>query len=757
MQHLKINWQFDWLVPGYLFLLACYAVGLSLALFLAHNWQQYLLALLGIAYLGSLLLFKFKSFLPVIIVTLFLVFSWYHHKQAYVPNLATIRQVKIYADQIKIKDHWLSGVGNTPQGQVLLGGKVTPAVSTQFQLGKSVLLTQLAGEVESIMPASNRGQFDTKRYYATKGIGAKLTLTHFKATLLPLTWDDFWHQLRAHLQNFCQHLPGHLGFFTSELLLGESSGDDGNQLLTHYRQLGVIHLLSISGQHVAIYVLVLTTFCYWIKLTDDEALLICAVFLLISTYLADFQPGFVRAGLTFLLSRLAQRAHLLLAPIDCLGLACLLQLAWQPQLFVNLGAQLSYLAALGLQLTAKRQGLSKAVLLNSLLTPLLLQHFAQVNLLTVFFNLLVVPYFNYVVMPMVYLNLVMSFWGSQFSGGCEWLLAQIESGLSHLATTGLGQLTFGQISWWQCLVLLVGTLISLGALTDTEHLPVKVISFLLVCYGCFFMSIHFPWQGQVTFIDIGQGDSILITTPFRRHVYLIDTGGQLNFSGRKIQPQIERITLPFLRSQGITKIDAIFVSHQDADHVGDLGPLLTQMPVKRLYVARGILANQAFRRRVKKARIKTQIIQVLAGTKIKEAIEFQVRYPFKEGLGTNDDSLAVTFQVGGARWLFTGDLPQAGELELMSHQPFKATYFKLGNHGSRTASHPDFLKQLAPKQVFISAGRKNHYGHPQPETLATLKKLRIPWVSTKDCGMISWYYGGLKGPHFSYFLKERLK
>ena len=85
--------------------------------------------------------------------------------------------------------------------------------------------------------------------------------------------------------------------------------------------------------------------------------------------------------------------------------------------------------------------------------------------------------------------------------------------------------------------------------------------------------IHFPLRGQVTFIDVGQGDSILITTPFPRKAYMIDTGGKLNFSGKKVTPQVNRITIPFLKSLGISTLAGVFVSHQDADHVGDLWPL----------------------------------------------------------------------------------------------------------------------------------------------------------------------------------------
>lgn len=146
--------------------------------------------------------------------------------------------------------------------------------------------------------------------------------------------------------------------------------------------------------------------------------------------------------------------------------------------------------------------------------------------------------------------------------------------------------------------------------------------------------IHFPLRGQVTFIDVGQGDSILITTPFPRRVYMIDTGGKLNFTGKKTTPQLNRITIPFLKSQGINEIDGVFVSHQDADHVGDLGPLLEQVKVKRLFMAKGLIKNSSFQKRLN-GRIKhTQLIELLAGMQVKEPqLIFNVVYPDHSGVG----------------------------------------------------------------------------------------------------------------------------
>ncbi len=234
---------------------------------------------------------------------------------------------------------------------------------------------------------------------------------------------------------------------------------------------------------------------------------------------------------------------------------------------------------------------------------------------------------------------------------------------------------------------------------------------------------------------------------------MIDTGGKLNFTGKKITPQVNKITLPFLKAQGISQIDGLFVSHQDADHIGDLGPLLEQVKVKKLYMAQGLIANPSFQKRIDGKIRHTKLVELLAGMQVKEPkINFSVVYPFKAGEGKNEDSLSLAFELANKRWMFTGDLGQDGEKEIMNKIGIQVDYFKLGHHGSKTSSNPEFLKSLQPKEVFISAGRKNRFGHPHPETLATLKKQQIPWVSTQDCGMISWTYGGFTKPEFKHFL-----
>ena len=209
---------------------------------------------------------------------------------------------------------------------------------------------------------------------------------------------------------------------------------------------------------------------------------------------------------------------------------------------------------------------------------------------------------------------------------------------------------------------------------------------------------------------------------------------------------------------GISTLDGVFVSHQDADHVGDLGPLLEQVHVKRIFMAKGLINNPSFQKRLN-GRIKhTKLVELLAGMQVKDPkITFNVVYPYQPGEGKNEDSLSLFFRVANKNWLFTGDLGQEGEKEIMQKSNLSVDYFKLGHHGSKTSSNPDFLRVIHPQKVFISAGRKNRFGHPHQETLTTLSEQQIPWVSTQDCGMISWYYGGMQKSEFNYFLKRGKK
>lgn len=661
-------------------------------------------------------------------------------------------KILVYPDQISIKDGWLSGKGHIGRQTVLLAGKVK---KQQIAKGRSFYLTNIKGEIRPIDGATNYGEFDYQQYSRDKNIYQRVSFKEAEFIYSKQSWIDKLHQIRYYLQQYFAKMPALLGFFTSELFLAENPSRDTRQILNNYRDLGVIHLLSISGLHVGIYTLIINLICYKLKLTEEEAFVCCLLILLVEIFLSAGQAGFIRASLTYVLGKITKWHGWMFSKLDLLGLTCILHLLLVPKLFLGVGAILSYVLMLGLILTEKLSQFKQSLFLNLLLTPFLLYFFFQINFLTVTFNWIVVPYFNFIVMPIVFVNLFVYAINPAWSLYFEKVLRIFEYEIYEIAQKHWGLITFGKINWWQCIILFLVTIVLILYCSQPKcNLKIKnsLKLGLIAGYIAYFVGIHFPLSGQVTFIDVGQGDSILITTPVFRKVYLIDTGGKLNFSNKKIDPQLNRITIPFLKAKGIGKIDGVFVTHQDADHVGDLRELLKQIKVEKLYCAKGLLENKSFKKRIDGVVRNTDIIELLAGMQVNTGkINFEVVYPYVEGQGKNEDSLSLTFVLAKKRWLFTGDLDQAGEKEIIKHQAFKVDYFKLGHHGSKTSSNPEFLQAIAPRMVFISAGRNNRFGHPHQETLLTLSQQRIPWVSTQECGMISWYYNDFDQTKFEFF------
>lgn len=752
----KINWNYNYFQPGFIFLIAIFCVVLSFLVFQAQRIEHYLLGIIFLAYLGCLVLYKFSK-LKVGMLIVLAIFGMLSYQQKHqVMNLNLDAPLKVNCDQVQINDHLLSGEAKAGKHRVLISFKTDRKIENLIKKGESFYLTNVKSEVTEVEKATSPGEFDFAKYYEGKKIKYRLKISDYQIVLKKQNVLDKMHNLRFKIQNYLKSMPKLTAFLASEMILAENPDKDNKAIVNNYRDLGVIHLLSISGLHVGLYTLAIGLIATFCKRTEKEIIIYCIIFLALEIFLSNFQPGFVRASLSYGYGKFFTYKKIPITSADKLGLVGLTHLFINPALFLSTGAILSYLLVAGLELTKNVTQFKQSIFLNLLILPLLLHYFYQINVLTTFFNLLIVPIFNFILLPLTFLAVVIFPFLPSLVDMIEGIFQIIMSFIDWLAKTGLGKVTFGQINWRQVIFALIVTLIFL-IYTKNKKIKIRVLISLGAIYVTFFLLIHFPLYGQVTFIDVGQGDSILITTPLKRNVYLIDTGGKLRFGNvRKSEPQLNRITVPFLHAQGIERIDGVFLSHQDADHIGDLAALLEQMKVKKLYFAKGLTNNASFQKRIKGKVKYTKLVPLLAGDVVKESgINFQVVYPFEEGLGKNEDSLSLFFEIANKKWLMTGDLDQAGEKKIVERYPsLKVDYFKLGHHGSRTSSNPEFLQIIAPSMVFISSGRQNRFGHPHPETLATLEKLRIPYLNTQDSGTITWTYSIFNRQKFITFLKK---
>ena len=211
---------------------------------------------------------------------------------------------------------------------------------------------------------------------------------------------------------------------------------------------------------------------------------------------------------------------------------------------------------------------------------------------------------------------------------------------------------------------------------------------------------------QVSFINVGQGDSILIRD--RNTSVLLDTGGILSFDLAK------EITIPFLRKQKIYKLDCLIASHQDYDHIGAKDSLISNFSVKR-YVSE----REEFPLKI-------------------GDLTF-VNYNTYSAEDENEKSLVLSLNFMGKDFLFTGDADITIEKKIIKDYPkLKTDILKIGHHGSKTSSSYEFLKQLSPEMCVISVGQNNKYGHPDDEVLNRLKKLNLKYRRTDLEGTITY-------------------
>jgi competence protein ComEC len=260
---------------------------------------------------------------------------------------------------------------------------------------------------------------------------------------------------------------------------------------------------------------------------------------------------------------------------------------------------------------------------------------------------------------------------------------------------------------------------------------------------------------RITFIDVGQGDGILVQTP-RGHALMIDTGGrlELNESGDAASTAEsigERIVVPFLIRQGFHHLDAILLTHPHGDHVGGVAPILRTLGANMFFDGAQPYRGRAYRDALQEVRRHhVRVVHPRSGDLWQTDDGVRLRFLTSSGVHihdpydqVNENSLVVMLECDCGRprpfrVLFMGDAGKLSERILLArHADLHADLLKVGHHGSRHASSREFLAAVGASDAVISDGRHNPYHHPAPETLAALAAAHMRVWRTDLCGAIT--------------------
>lgn len=701
------------------------------------------LALLGFVFLLVCLFFQFpwKSASKVLAICgvfgFWFLFQNWQQSQAGQDLVGNVEKVRILADTIKVNGDSLSFRGKSDGRIFQVYYKLQSEEEKEaFQALTDLHDLELEGKLSEPEGKRNFGGFDYQAYLKTQGIYQIINIKRIQSLKQVRSWDigENLSSLRRKAVVWIKtHFPAPMRNYMTGLLLGHLDTDfeEMNEL---YSSLGIIHLFALSGMQVGFFMDGFKKLLLRLGLTQEKLKWLTYPFSLIYVGLTGFSASVIRSLLQKLLAQHGVKG------LDNFALTVLVLFIIMPNFFLTAGGVLSCAYAFILTMTSKEGEGLKAIARESLvislgILPILSFYFAEFQpwsiLLTFVFSFL----FDLVFLPLLSILFALSFLYPviQLNFIFEWLEGMIRF-VSQVASRPL---VFGQPNAW----LLILLLISLALVYDLRKNIKRLAVLSLLITGLFFLTKH-PLENEITMLDVGQGESIFLRDVTGKTI-LIDVGGKAE-SDKKIEKWQEKATtsnaqrslIPYLKSRGVAKIDQLILTNTDKEHVGDLLEVTKAFHVGEILVSKGSLKQKEFVAELQETQ--TKVRSITAGEKLPIfGSQLEVLSPRKMGDEGYDDSLVLYGKLLDKNFLFTGNLEEKGEKDMLKQYPdLEVDVLKASQHGSKKTSSSVFLEQLKPEMTLISVGKNNQAKLPHQETLTRLETINSKVYRTDQQGAI---------------------
>ncbi|HEX2205150.1 MAG TPA: DNA internalization-related competence protein ComEC/Rec2 [Longimicrobium sp.] len=555
--------------------------------------------------------------------------------------------------------------------------------------------------------------------------------------------------------------PRH-GPLADALLLGRRETLD-RALADRFAKSGLVHLLAISGTHVALMGAVFVLLGRVARLS--RARVAALTIALVAAYLAMIgaPPSALRSGVMLALSLLALVLQRPSSPLPIVAAAALALLAMDPMTALDIGFQLSFAGVLGLVLlrgamwkrlpkAVRRGKLSRPVAESLVMSvaafvvtaPVVAHHFGQVAPVSVLANLPAVPLTSLALIGIgaaAVTEPVLPALAHLFAGGAGLALDLLDRTVDLAVALPGGHAAVARPQWW---LWALAALAFLAALDLAGTLRARVrwaVAAGSASAAFLVLPVVAAGDGgglEIAFLDVGQGDAVALRTPAGRWL-LVDAGPlEEGFDAG------EKRVLPFLRAQGARRIEAMVLTHPHADHIGGAAAVLRALPVAAVVEPGLPYPSPVY--------LATLDAATDGGTAWRAArqdrslhvdgVELSFLWPVVDVLDApadaNDISVVVQVRYGAFAALLTGDAPASVEAALVARygERLRAHVLKAGHHGSVTSTSEGFLDAVRPALAVLSLGRRNEYGHPSPAVVDRLERRGVEVARTDEDGTV---------------------
>ena len=607
----------------------------------------------------------------------------------------------------------------------------------ELHAGQSVSVSGKAS-----LPKST-GEFDYRRYLYYRGITATINSNPADITLVESNGGEVWALLLSGAgasrdwikERNAAHLPGDAAGLLNGIVLGDTSML-GESVDESFKTTGLTHIVAASGMNIALIVGALWPLLRLLRLRARFQYVVLIAAAASYTLLSGMQPSITRA---FFMALVALSAWLFgrgKNHLASLAAAALIILIMNPFSLYDIGFQLSFAATAAIILLVPlleqmladaprslRSALAVTLAAQVGVLPIMIYYFGYISTISLLANLIIAPLAGPVLiigMLIVPVEAASATLAIPFYLVLRTLLTAMISGAELLANAPGSAIYFKQPG----LVIAVASYVVLGVgLFFLRMLNVRLrlahIVMLLIAVSA--MSIWWqagmamaPSQLEVVFLDVGQGDAVLLNSPDGARV-LVDAGPNAAVLKRR------------LAERGVNRIDTIIFSHEHADHVDGVHGILQACNIGAVAYPRAMAESDEGRAligQIEKSGIECIALDDGDTLELGSVLRLDIFLASEYAGDGRDDSAVFAARYRDFDILFTGDAGEETEASLLARgDAFDADVdvLKVGHHGSAYSSGDDFLGATKPEVSVVSVGRYNRYGHPARAALDRLK------------------------------------